>query len=158
MKIILNKKISMNIQSANLLVIQNLGRRLTRQRRVVMDVLRENQGHLDAEALYNLAKKRDPNISLATVYRSLALLREAGFVQENRLGEDHNHFETVQTNPHYHFTCLKCGRVVEFEAPEVMEAANQLGQREGLQVVHVSLNLSGYCRDCQEENTEANHG
>ena len=57
------------------------GRRLTRQRRLVMQVLQDNPGHLDVERVYALAKARDPNISLPTVYRTLAVLKEMGFVE-----------------------------------------------------------------------------
>ncbi|HEC34036.1 MAG TPA: transcriptional repressor, partial [Chloroflexi bacterium] len=87
---------------------------------------------------------------LATVYRTLALLKEAGLVEEHRLGEDHAHFEAVRETPHYHFTCLECGRVVEFDAPQVMEVVRVLSEREELQVTDVHLFLGGYCARCQE--------
>jgi len=129
------------------------GRKLTRQRKLVLDILEESQEHLDAESIYAQAKARDANISLATVYRTLALLKETGLVQEHRLGEDHGHFETTQPTPHYHFTCLKCGRVVEFEAPQVMEVARKLCESKGLQVIDMHLLFSGYCWECREEDT-----
>lgn len=126
------------------------GRRMTRQRRLVLNILNESQEHLDAVTLYSLARARDPKISLATIYRSLAILKEAGLVQEHRLGQDHAHFETTQASPHYHFTCIKCGRVVEFETPLVMEAARKLCQSQGLQVLDVQLHFSGFCTQCVE--------
>jgi Fur family ferric uptake transcriptional regulator len=125
------------------------GYRLTRQRRLVMEVLEESAEHLDAETLHDRAKARDPNISLATVYRTLTLLKEVGLVEEHRLGEDHAHYEAVQEDPHYHFTCLKCGRVVEFDAPQVIGVVQELSEREGLQVTDVHLFLSGYCAQCR---------
>jgi Fe2+ or Zn2+ uptake regulation protein len=128
------------------------GRRLTRQRRLVLEILQGSQKHLDAEALFELAKARDPKISLATVYRSLALLKQAGLVQEYRLGESHGHFESTPADPHYHFTCLKCGRVIEFEAPQVMEAAFGLCQTHGMQILNVYLHMSGYCADCRSNS------
>lgn len=127
------------------------GFRLTRQRRLVWEVLQESQDHLEAEAVYDRAKARNPNISLATVYRTLALLKRAGLVAEHRLGEDHAHFEVVPETPHYHFTCLKCGCVIEFDAPQVMQVAHELSEREGLRVADVHLLLSGYCAECQKE-------
>ena len=131
-------------------VIRTHGRRLTHQRLLVLDVLKESQEHLDAEMLYDRAKARDPNISLATIYRSLALLKEIGLVQEYQLGENHGHFEAAPDTPHYHFTCLKCGRVVEFEAPQVMEAAQTLCQDQDLHMIHIDLHLSGYCATCYQ--------
>ncbi len=69
------------------------GQRLTRQRKLVLDVVSDSQEHLDAETIYQLARERDENISLATVYRSLAYLKATGLIQEHNLGEDHGHFE-----------------------------------------------------------------
>jgi Fur family ferric uptake transcriptional regulator len=131
--------------------IRSSGRRLTRQRKLVLEILEESHEHLDADMIYDRARARDPNIGLATIYRSLGLLKEMGLVQEHRLGENHGHFETTQSTPHHHFTCLKCGRVVEFEAPQVMDAARTLCKSEGLQVTEVHLHLSGYCASCRED-------
>jgi len=122
--------------------------RLTRQRKLVLEIIKESQGHLDAETLYLQAKTRHAPISLATVYRSLAFLKDAGLVQEQRLGEDHGHFESAQTTPHYHFTCLSCGQVIEFEAPQVLELARWLSAKKNLQVTELNLHLSGYCAQC----------
>ncbi|HID89202.1 MAG TPA: transcriptional repressor [Anaerolineae bacterium] len=131
--------------------LRAIGRRLTRQRRLVMEVLEEAEEHLDAEAIHDRAKARDPNISLATVYRTLALLKEVGLVEEHRLGEDHAHYEAVRGVPHYHFTCLECGRVIEFDAPEVDQVVQALSRREGLQIADVHLFLTGYCRQCRSQ-------
>jgi Fe2+ or Zn2+ uptake regulation protein len=125
------------------------GSRLTRQRRLVLDILKENPGHLDAGMIYQEAKKRDVRISLATVYRSLALLKAAGLVAENRLGEDHAHFEPLQEPQHYHFTCRGCGKVIEFEAAGIAAVVQELCEREGLQVSEIHFRLRGCCPDCQ---------
>jgi len=122
---------------------------LTRQRRLVLDILREAKSHLDADTLYRKAKARNSKISLATVYRSLALLRDANLIQEHRLGESHSHFEPVGGSLHHHFTCLKCGKVVEFRSPQVLEAARAFGKREGLQIADVRLEVTGYCAACR---------
>lgn len=132
-------------------VLQDTGRRMTRQRRLVLEVLQESEGHLDADAIYERARARDSNISLATVYRTLSLLKDLGLVEEHRLGEGHAHFEAVQENPHYHFTCLGCGCVIEFDAPEVDEVAQNVGEREGLRITDIHLFLSGYCDECRQE-------
>ena len=131
------------------------GRRVTRQRRLVMQVLQENPGHLEVEAVHSLAKESDPKISLATVYRTLAVLKEMGMVKDHALGESHAHFEAAPETPHYHFTCQKCGRVVEFDAPQVKQVVHTLSRREGLQVTDVHLFLSGYCAKCRPGGTHA---
>ena len=128
--------------------IRARGYRLTRQRRLVLEILEQSQEHLDAETLYARAKERDPAISLATVYRSIAVLKEVGLVQAHRLGEEHRHFETIQESPHYHFTCVNCGQVVEFKAPQLMNLAQKLRDSQGLHVTEISLHLTGTCARC----------
>ncbi|HHS98321.1 MAG TPA: transcriptional repressor [Chloroflexi bacterium] len=130
------------------------GRRLTRQRRLVMEVLEEAEEHLDAETIHDRARARDPRISLATVYRTLALLKEIGLVEEHRLGEGHAHFEAVQEVPHYHFTCLGCGRVIEFDAPQIAQVVRALSEREHLRITDVHLFLTGYCAQCQQDHSK----
>ena len=131
--------------------IHGSGRRMTRQRQLVMDVLDESQEHLDAEALYERVKARDPRIGLATVYRTLSLLKRIGLVEEHRLGEEHGHFESVPEQPHYHFTCQKCGRVIEFGASSVLDVVQSLSEEQGIQVTDVHVFLRGYCDRCRDK-------
>jgi Fe2+ or Zn2+ uptake regulation protein len=147
--IIILNKVDMNPTSQLQTAIHAQGLRATRQRQLVLDVLKDNPGHLDAEAIHDQVKIRDSRISLATVYRTLALLKRLGLVAEHSLGEDHGHFEAARTAPHYHFTCLQCKRVIEFEAPAVKDIVQKLAAQEGLQVTETHLTLSGYCHNCQ---------
>lgn len=131
-------------------IFQTSGRRLTSQRQLLLEVLTECDAHLDAEAIYALAKERDPNISLATVYRTLKVLKEAGIVQErilDREGQKH-HYE-MAAKAHYHFTCLECGQVIEFESALIEQAGAELTEQLDLDVVHTRVHLDGYCPDCK---------
>lgn len=134
--------------------LRHKGFHLTRQRLLVLDILKAIPGHLDAVTIFQEAKKRDDRISLATVYRSLALLKEAGLIEENRLGEDHGHFETIQQTHHYHFTCIRCGRVIEFETADVAAVVQAVSEQRNLQVTEIHFNLRGYCPDCPENDTQ----
>ncbi len=133
-------------------LFREAGRRLTSQRCLILDVLRESDEHLDAEAVHELAKKRANGLSLATVYRTLTLLKEMGLVEEHRLGEGHSHYEAVQEEPHYHFTCRRCGKVIEFDAPLVAKIERDLCEHAGVQVTNAHLHLTGYCKDCQKRS------
>jgi Fe2+ or Zn2+ uptake regulation protein len=127
------------------------GRRMTSQRRLLLEVLTECDAHIDAEGIYALAKERDPNISLATVYRTLKVLKEAGIVQERMLDrEGQKHHYEMAAKAHYHFTCIECGRVIEFESPLIKQASHELAQELNLEVVHTLVHLEGYCPDCKE--------
>lgn len=131
-------------------IFQEAGRRLTSQRRLVLDVLERCDEHLEADAIHKRAKARAPGLSLATVYRTLALLKEMGLVEEHRLGEGHSHYEAVQEEPHYHFTCRRCGKVIEFDTPLVAKVRRELCDREGVQITQSHLYFIGYCADCQD--------
>jgi len=130
-------------------VFQVAGRRLTSQRRLIHDVLQESDEHLDAESLHDRVKVRDGGVGLATVYRTLAVLKEMGLVEEHRLGEEHGHYEAVGDGPHYHFTCLGCGKVIEFDTPLVAQIQRELSERDGVSIIGTHLHLSGYCAECQ---------
>ena len=130
--------------------LRSAGRRLTPQRRLILQVLEESNGHLDADALYDRVKARDPDVSLATVYRTLAVLREIGLVEEHRLGQNHGHYEAVRQEPHYHFTCLRCGKVIEFDTPLVAQVEQELYEQEGVRVTSTHLHVSGYCAQCRD--------
>lgn len=131
------------------LPIRERGLRLTPRRRLVLEVLQESDEHLDAEMVYARAREKDPRISLATVYRTLALFKLLGLVEEHQFGESHRHFETIQSNPHYHFTCVECGQVIEFSAPELETLARRLCEKEGHYPEQIKVELSGVCGACQ---------
>lgn len=129
-------------------VVEDARLRLSPRRRLVLEILQQSHEHLDAESVYQRARSKDPRISLATVYRTLALFKALGLVEEHQFGEAHGHFETVQSNPHYHFTCSECGQVSEFEAPDVAALVGQLCQDSGQRLDQVRLELSGLCSAC----------
>lgn len=125
------------------------GRRVTAQRRLILGVLAEEGGHVDAGALYDRVRARDPSIGLATVYRTLAILKEVGLVGEHRLSGDRMYYELLQGQPQHHFTCLRCGRVIEFDTPLVDRIERELAEREGLDVARIQVHVSGYCARCR---------
>lgn len=129
---------------------QEAGLRLTSQRRLILDVLKESDEHLEADALHDRAKERSPGLSLATVYRTLALLKQMGLIEEHRLGEGHSHYEAVREEPHYHFTCRRCGKVIEFDTSLVARVKRDLTKREGVEITNSHLHLIGYCQECKD--------
>jgi len=127
------------------------GMRLTAQRRTILEVLSESEAHLDAEEVYQRAKAHDANISLATVYRTLAALRHIGLVQQRHLvRDDQRGYYEVADQQHYHFTCLRCGRVIEFDTPLITQIQQELAEEMGVQVVQARLYLEGYCSHCTD--------
>jgi Fe2+ or Zn2+ uptake regulation protein len=133
-------------------VFRRSGMRLTPQRRTILEVLDESESHLDAEGVYYQAKARDPNISLATVYRTLAALRQLGLVHQRHLTpEDQRGYYEIAGRQHYHFTCLNCGRVIEFDTPLITQIQQELADEMGVEVVKARLYVEGHCAVCVDQ-------
>ncbi|UCG83176.1 MAG: transcriptional repressor [Dehalococcoidia bacterium] len=126
-------------------------RPVTAQRRLLLDLLREADGHLDAKELYRRAIERDRQISLATVYRNLRLFKELGLVGEIRLDDVHCYYEIKRSAEHYHLVCSACGRVIEFESPLVAELVADVERKCGFQADRAVLHLEGYCQGCKDQ-------
>ena len=84
----------------------------SRQRELILKTLKENCIHPTAEQLYELIRREEPTVSLATVYRNLNLLAENGMVKKIEGLDGTAHFDH-QTFDHYHFICTKCNRVID---------------------------------------------
>ena len=125
-------------------------RRVTDQRRLLLEIIRANGEHLDADQIYELARKQNPRLSLSTVYRTLSLLRDLGLVDEVHLGEDHHHYELKSTAAHHHLICRSCGRVTEFSTFLADELASSVGDQYGYDVQEVRIELAGLCNQCRE--------
>ena len=126
------------------------GGRMTRQRRVILEVLQESDTHLTAKDLYLRAHERDPGVTLSTVYRTLELCKNLGLIRTRRLSRDPGPewYEPAQDEEHHHFVCMKCGRVIEFEAPEVAQITRRLMLEHGITEAHASLSVHGICAAC----------
>lgn len=123
----------------------------TAQRRLLLDILRDAEGHLDAKELYRQASAKNPHISLATVYRTLRLFEELGLVDERRLDKVHCYYEIKRSSEHYHMTCTACGRVMDFESRVVNKLVDEVQRNSGFDVLRVVLYLEGCCRKCKQE-------
>jgi len=124
---------------------------MTHQRRLLLRILAEAGGHLDAREVYDRARRQDPRLSLATVYRTLNSLTEAGVVRELHLDEEHHHYELDGQDGHSHLVCLGCGRVTEVDSRTFVDAAQAIGQASGFVVAGAEVELTGYCAGCQDD-------
>lgn len=126
------------------------GKRITSQRRLLLDILSNAKGHLDADELFRRAKIREPQMSLSTVYRTLKLFKELGMVDEHHFIEEHHHYEVKPSSEHYHLICKECGQVVEFESSAIKRIAKTLGATKGFEVTGSEVQLEGYCSHCRK--------
>lgn len=123
---------------------------MTPQRELLLEIIQQ-RGHLDAAEIHRLARRRNPRLSLSTVYRTLGLLKGLDLVEELHLGEEHHHYE-AKAEEHHHLVCLGCGKVIECCVREDLQV---LGARHGFSVVSAQVELLGYCPDCRKRRGEA---
>jgi Fur family ferric uptake transcriptional regulator len=125
-------------------------RPVTPQRTLLLNTIREAGSHLDAKELYRRASERDPNISLATVYRTLRLFQEQGLIDERRLGPVRCYYEMKHGEEHQHLVCHGCGQVIEFESSLIRKLVAEVRRKNKFSVTKVELYLEGHCHKCRE--------
>src|SRR5712692_3581177 len=132
--------------------LRERGVRLTRQRRILLDLIDHSGRHLDAESLYQMAKEKDPKLNRVTVYRTLKLLKKGGLVDELDLmhyGGDQHYYETRLKREHAHIICLRCGKVEEFFGEPLQRLRRQIESHFAFQILLVRTEVGGYCSHCQ---------
>ena len=127
------------------------GHSMTSQRRLLLELLRDAEGHIDAKELYRRASAKDESIGPATVYRSLNLFKELGLVDEMRLGKIRCYYEIKETQEHQHLVCQGCGKVKKFQNPYFQKVIKAVRREHGFNVTRAELYLEGYCPECEEK-------
>ncbi len=125
--------------------IQNLG--LTRQREVVLQVIRDADSHLTANEVFAAAKAKLPSISFATVYNSLRYLRDAGHIDEIQFGNGASRFDKF-THRHDHAICTECGKLVDIEMEIPADIVKRAAKYSRFKPESIEFTLRGRCPDC----------
>jgi len=123
----------------------------TRQRELILLILKGTHRHPTADWIYDEARKKIPNISKGTVYRNLAILSERGEIAELNLSGTITRYEIKQP-PHYHFRCEQCGKVLDVNIPIAEELNRKAGKETGFKVTYHQLEFRGLCKDCQQSS------
>jgi Fur family transcriptional regulator, ferric uptake regulator len=119
------------------------GMRMTDQRRVIARVLSDAVDHPDAEELHRRAADIDPNISLATVYRTVKLFEEAGIIERHDFRDGRSRYEGAPGQHHDHLINAKTGEVIEFHSDEIEALQVEIARKLGFRLVDHRLELYG---------------
>jgi Fe2+ or Zn2+ uptake regulation protein len=123
-------------------------RRLTPQRRAVLEALQRAPLHPDACWVYDEVRRHLPNISLGTVYRSLAVLRDATLIRELPQASGPTRYD-ANIEAHQHIVCSQCGRVADVEVGDLSELRELVARSAGFaEVVGERLEFYGRCSEC----------
>ncbi|MEO0478478.1 MAG: transcriptional repressor [Planctomycetota bacterium] len=124
------------------------GFRWTAQRRTIAEVAFGTHEHFNAEELLDMCRQMDPQISRATVYRTLGMLEEAGFVESLDTGAvGGKKYEHVLGHEHHdHMVCVDCGKIVEFHDDDLEARKKQIAIDQGFELVSHNLQMSVRCK------------
>jgi len=129
------------------------GVRITAQRRLLIGIIQDSPRHLDAAGLLEMARKRDGEIDRATVYRTIALLKGHGLIDELDLmhiqGEKH-YYEAKTSRDHCHMACFRCGAIMEYVSSSFEKLKAEMAAQSGFQIRVVRLEVGGVCQRCRK--------
>jgi len=127
--------------------------KVTPQRIAIAKYVLNNKEHPTAKRIYQEIRMAHPTVSVATIYATLKVLKEIGFIQELNLPDGQSRFDP-NLEPHAHLICEKCGDITDWEDPLLSELVSNISNDAHFIVSASGLNLNGVCRKCQEdENT-----
>jgi Fur family ferric uptake transcriptional regulator len=129
------------------------GIRITAQRRLLVSIIQDSPRHLDVVTLLEIARKQDGDVDRATVYRTIALLKEHGLIDELDLmhidGEKH-YYEAKTSRDHCHMACFRCGAITEYASSSFERLKKEMVQQSGFQIRVVRMEVGGICKRCQK--------
>ncbi len=119
------------------------GLKMTEQRRVISRVLSAATDHPDVEQVYRRAADIDAKISIATVYRTVRLLEDAGVIERLDFGDGRARFEESRDEHHHHLINVQTGEVIEFNSDELEAVKQRIARELGFELLGHRLELYG---------------
>ena len=126
---------------------RNAGIRMTGQRRLIIKVLESSKDHPDVETLFERSNKIDNKVSIATVYRTVKLLQNAGILEKLEFNDGRSRFEDAVRKHHDHLIDLDTGKVIEFIDEEIEHIQKKIANKLGYDLVGHKLELYGKKND-----------
>ncbi|MFH1640022.1 MAG: Fur family transcriptional regulator [Chloroflexota bacterium] len=134
--------------------LKQQGYRLTPQRRQLIKIITESHEHLTPAALYQKVCQKSPGLSLVTIYRTLEILTELGFICEVHAGGEHRSYLVRRpAEHHHHLVCTDCGAVLDFIGCDLAVLEERLSRKTGFKIDSHLLEFMGRCRSCQKKTS-----
>ena len=135
--------------------LRRKGLRLTGERKAVLRAALDDDGHFDAEKLWQEVNAQGGNVSRATVYRTVALLVECGQLRQIDTGERKSRFEPVAGREHHeHLVCNECGRIIEFHEPKMEDVLPRVCRKNDFEMTGHYVRITGWCGDCRRKRSD----
>ena len=126
-------------------------RRITPQRMAVLKILAKSEGHPTVEKIYEKVKKQFPTTSLATVYKSVAVIKEIGEVLELGFTDGSNRYDGNKPYPHPHLICTECRTIMDPSLSVLADVTQKLMVETGFKITNHRLDFFGICPECQKK-------
>lgn len=133
---------------------QEIGLRLTDQRRIIAQVLTESDDHPDVNEVYLRANEIDSKISLATVYRTLKLFEDANILEKHDFKDGRARYEKTTDEHHDHLIDIHSGQIIEFHDEAIEELQRKIAEKHGFELIDHRLEL--YCVPLQKSSSRVN--
>ena len=132
--------------------LRNNGMLYSEQREQILDIFLKIEEHPTINDIYDLVRKKHPQIGLATVYRTMKVICDAGLAREADFGGGIRRFEHKYKRQHHdHLICLKCGRIIEVMSPEIEKLQESLAKKHRFEAVKHRMEIFGICKTCKHK-------
>lgn len=132
-----------------LATLKERGNRLTPQRVAILQAIVNNEDHPSAEQIYNEIVPSFPTTSLATVYKTIALLKDLDEILELGFGDDSSRFDGRKPYPHPHLICTNCGAISDSEVDDFQGLINLLAAQNDFSPKTHRFDIFGVCSSCR---------
>lgn len=129
-------------------------KRFTKARNAVLKVLSSTKDHLSVEEIFYRAKKFHPGIGLATVYRTVELLKREGFLRPIKIGGLSKYEWLPPKKEHAHLICISCGNIFDIKGDILDKVIKTIKSHKNFEVKFVELNVYGICEKCKKATTQ----
>ncbi len=130
--------------------LKSLDFRITPQRLAVLRILAASEDHPTAEQIFEKVKTDFPTTSLATIYKTIALLKGLNEVLELGFPDGSNRYDGNKPFPHPHVICTRCRKIMDPELMSLDELKDEISKKTGFRIQHHRLDFFGVCQECQE--------
>jgi Fur family transcriptional regulator, peroxide stress response regulator len=123
--------------------------RITPQRYAVLNVLASSSDHPSAESIHAKLIEHYPTMSLATVYKTISLLKREGEILELEFSDLGNRYDGKKPYPHPHVICTECGKIIDPSHLNLDEITSKMMVETGFKILTHRLDFYGLCPECQ---------
>lgn len=131
--------------------LKSRGYRATPQRVALLKIIADSAGHPTATQMYEQMRQQFPTTTLATVYKTLALLKETGEILELEFSGAENRYDGNKPYPHPHLICVQCNRIIDPEIDLMGKVPAQISRSTGYKIVGHRFDIYGICPQCQRK-------